>query len=192
MKKLLIAIGAVFLLAIIGGVLLVMLRQPASETPTPSGSVTLPSAEGTENGGSFAPEANTLTIPAEDGTPIVMNDFIRNGETIEDPLNKGIYILAGSTGYCLPNGTCPKAGSARDFSISYNQKTQSFTITLLAEPLGSIRSEAEQLFKIKLGIFDERLCSLDYYVGTPAYVNAVFSGKNLGFNFCKDTTKLPG
>lgn len=184
----------IFVLAIIAAVLLVVIKRPSPTASAPvTNSVSLPTA-GQANiptGGGFASSVNTYALTLHDGPQLAVNDFLHMGATIPDPVNPGIYILAGSAGYCLPNGSCPHGASTTDYSITYGEKTHSFTITLLKEPIGAARAEAEQFLQQTLGVFGATLCGADYYVGAPNYVNALYSGKNLGFSFCKDATPLP-
>lgn len=165
---------------------------PAAAPAGTTGSVSLPSAGGVTapTGGSFGHSGSVFSIPSQNG-PLVVNDFIHNGETAADVENAGSYLLAGSAGYCLADGTCPHGAASTDFAISYNAQTGVFTIALLKEPLGPVRTEAEQFLEARLGVYGEQLCELNYYLGTPASVNDTFAGKNLGFSFCRGATELP-
>lgn len=134
---------------------------------------------------------STITIAGQDNASLEVRDFIHNGETIQDVVNPGNYVLAGSLGYCLADGTCPKAADTSTFSISYDEKNASFGIVLLKEPLGETRLAAEAFLSSRLGISRAQLCSLNYYIGTPYWVNEQFSAHNLGFSLCPDATTLP-
>lgn len=155
-----------------------------------SGSV---SAIGVSSGASTSTGSQTapsISIDTQAGSATVL-DFIHNGVTWADAENQGSYLLAGSAGYCLSNGTCPGGASTTDFSISYNSSTSFFNIVLLTEPISRARSEAELFLESQLGIQPQALCTLKYFVGTPYYVNTFYAGKNLGFSFCPGATVLP-
>ncbi len=134
---------------------------------------------------------NRVSVPGNNGIPIEVKDFSQNGESVADAVNPGSYVLAGSVGYCLEDGTCPHGADTDAFSIAYEGSSQSFNIALLKEPLGETREDAEDFLRDRLGISDAQLCSLNYYLGVPYFVNERFSGENLKFSFCTDATTLP-
>ncbi len=125
------------------------------------------------------------------GGTIVTNDFIHNGVTIPDAANSGRYLLAGNLGYCITDSQKCQAGAVTNFNVFYDSTAGSFTIALLKEPLGQVRLEAEQFLMQTLGITQEDMCRLNYYVGTTAHVNPYYDSKNLGFSFCPGATVLP-
>lgn len=181
----LLALGAlaVISLIVIGIMLLVPAKPVETRPPT-----TLPNASSTSPGTTGG--AATLTLDAKLG-PVVVTDFIHNGETGVDPQNPGIYYLAGSPGYCLSDGSCPGGAPTTDFNITYDTAHQFFTIALLAEPLGKVRSDVDTFMLKTLGISDTELCTLNYYLGTVNALNDQYAGKNLGFSFCPNATVLP-
>ncbi len=132
-----------------------------------------------------------LTLTGESGEPIAVKDFIRNGETVTDTVNPGSFVLAGSVGYCLEDGSCPEGANTDNFSITYNNEIQSFNIVLLAEPLRRSREASERFLIERLGLSKEDLCRLNYNLGVPYFVNEQFAGQNLRFSFCKDAIVLP-
>ena len=166
---------------------------PKQPTPTPGvqqpvtlpGSATVPISSTTPQG------ANTMTVAASGSGSITTNDFIHNGTTIPDAVNKGRYLLAGDLGYCILKPTDCKAGSETDFNILYDNVRQSFTIALLSEPIGQARIKMEQFMMQILGIRQADMCKLKYYVGTTSDVNPLYDSKNLGFSFCPGATQLP-
>lgn len=131
-----------------------------------------------------------MTVALRDGGTAPTKNFIDNGETVADVVNKGEYVLAGSLGYCLGNGTCPTAGSATDFSIVYDANHQLFNILLLKEPLRTSRINAEQFLMDKLDVSKDTLCQLNYWIGVTSQVNSYYAGENLGFSFCEGSTPL--
>jgi hypothetical protein len=197
-KTLWIVGGIVAILLVVWFVILPLISSPVvpSSDETPSGSVSLPTGGSvvpvdTTSNGSAPSGTSQLTITTSDKSTIITKDFIHNGETVADTVNPGLYQLAGSLEYCLADGTCPSGAATTDFSISFNSKTQFFTIALLAEPIGTVRGSAEQFLISRLGVSPVQACSLQYFIGTPNYVNASYSGKNLGFSFCPGAVKLP-
>ena len=165
----------------------------ANETPepAPTGTPSLPIATSSPNTSIFPSGTRTITIITRAGTKIMVLDFINNGQTVADAQNPGRYYLAGEVGYCLPDGSCPAGAPAEDYNVVYDLKEQFFTISLLDEPIGSARKNAEAFLLKVLGISQTETCNLNYYVGTSIYVNETYAGKNLGFSYCPGATKLP-
>lgn len=118
-----------------------------------------------------------MSVPTQNGSVLVTNDFIHNNSTVEDPSNAGNYYLTGS--------------STQGFAIGYRTPSQFFTIALEKEPLSQTRKDAENFLLSVLGISQSDLCSLNYYIGTDIQTNSLFAGKNLGFSFCPGATVLP-
>ncbi len=186
MKKTVFIILGIFAAIILIGVILTFVFT-GSGTPASSSASTLPSLPVA----SSSATRPIQTIPVQGSTTAQTVDFLHNGVTMPDPANPGRYLIAGSVGYCLPDGTCPSAASTTDFSISYSTGTSFFNVALLKEPLGPVREEAEAFLEKTLGVPQAELCSLNYYVGTPYYVNQFYSGTNLGFSFCPGAVALP-
>jgi hypothetical protein len=168
--------------------------QPVTGTggTFPSGGFgTTTSGTGTSGStGSTQAGTGAMTIATPSGGQVTTKDFIHNGTTIPDVENDNQYLIAGSLGYCEPGLACT-AASTPDFNIFYNADTQSFTIGIAQEPIGQSRHEAEEFMLSALGIEQDQLCALNYYVGVPYWVNEAYSGKNLGFSFCPGATPLP-
>jgi hypothetical protein len=138
-----------------------------------------------------AEPTSSLEIALMKGDTIVTNDFLHNGVTIADAANTGRYLLAGNLGYCVSDPQKCQAGTQKDFTIYFDSTSGFFTIGIFAEPLGQVRLIMEQTLANALGIRQQDLCRLKYYVGTTSYVNPAFAGKNLGFSFCYGATQLP-
>lgn len=118
------------------------------------------------------------TVAANDSGVVVVRDFIKDGSAKEDSINKGVYYLAGGD----PTGD--------EYSIQYNALDQSFTISLLAEPLGEVRRKAGADLLRALEISQYDACRLRYQVLTPASVNEAYAGRNLGLSFCPGAVAL--
>jgi hypothetical protein len=118
-----------------------------------------------------------MTINEQGGAKIIVNDFVDNGVTVPDPSNVGKYYLTSF--------------SSTEFAISYDASTQFFTIALQQEPIGHARLDAQQYLQQALGISQNQLCYLNYYLGTDDHTSDTYAGKNLGFSFCPGATALP-
>ncbi len=133
---------------------------------------------------------NTLSLKLVNGEILVVKNFINDGNTVNDVVNPGRYILAGSAGYCLENGYCPESVVSTDgFSIVYDETWKAFNI-LLQVPIAQNRFKAEQFLLERLGTTKESLCNIEYYVGVTSYVNPEYAGMNLGFSFCPGSVEL--
>jgi hypothetical protein len=84
-----------------------------------------------------------------------------------------------------------KRNESNAYQIFYFDTDRSINISLLSEPLGSVRLIAEEQLMKRLGLSKEVLCSLHINVGTPGFVSAVYAGQNLGLSFCPGSVKLP-
>lgn len=154
-------------------------------------SSTIPIQPSGNTSSSIPAKGTEISLSTQGGLGVTVKDFIHNGETVADVVNPGSYVLAGSLGYCLADGSCPHGADTDDFSILYSESTQFLRIILLKEPLGSVRESAERFIIDRLGITEQEACSLKYVVGTPYWINAAYDNKNLGFSFCPDATVLP-
>ncbi|MCR4276169.1 MAG: hypothetical protein NUV90_02175 [Candidatus Parcubacteria bacterium] len=191
-----IIIGTAFIIIAIGSYVVFFSGSPTESVNNPQPTAGLPiSGSITPNpstsGGGTATSSPTISFATPSGAVVTVKDFIHNGETVQDVQNPGSYVLAGSLGYCLADGSCPKGASTMDFSVSYDEKNHFFNIILLAEPLGAVRLEAERFIANRLGLAGKDACNLNYFVGTPYWVNAAYDDRNLGFSFCPGATPLP-
>lgn len=191
-KVLLISIGCVLIAAALAVVVFMYLR---TTTPAPGAPVaevpSFPSGGGSTTVTPGEPTPARISVPLRSGESMSVNDFVHNGETAADPQNVGTYYLAGSIGYCLEDGTCPSGAKTESFSITYTESDHSFTVSLLSEPLKTARVDAEAFLASRLGVEKKALCTINVYVGTPAFVNATFAGTNLGFPSCAGAVLLP-
>lgn len=140
MRTALIAIASAVAVMIVVA-LFVFLRSPGSPSQsassTPGGGLPVSGSvpvSGGFTGGSSTSSPGITVASRGGGTPIAVRDFLKATTTVEDPQNKGTYYLAGSPGYCLPDGTCPSGAPADNFKIVYYADPQSFTIALTKEP----------------------------------------------------------
>lgn len=196
-KKLAIWIIVIVLGVCILGILWYMAPARSTTPKTTESAVTLPVSGSAANPSSSTSIATSsqgiplMTLTVQDGSTIVTHDFIHNGVTIPDTANTGQYLLAGNLGYCFSDPQQCQAAPSSDFNVYYNSTRQSFIIALTKEPIGQARLDMEQFMLATLGITQQQMCSLNYFVGVTKYINAQFSGKNLGFSFCPGATVLP-
>lgn len=122
-----------------------------------------------------------MVISVADGRTITTRNFMEATGTTEDAFNHGLYHLD------VP----PSANPSAPYDITYEKATQYFNISLLAEPIGQTRVEMEYDLMTKLGISEGAMCQLNYMVSVPYWVNAFYTGKNLGFSFCPGAVVLP-
>ena len=160
---------------------------PISQTTVTASNTTTSSSTATSSSQSDA----TMVLADQNGNQVTLRDFLHNGTTIPDTANPGHYLLAGNLGYCPLDPQKCQAAPSNDFSIYYNSGPQSFTIALTAEPIGQSRLDMEQFLLATLGVTQQQLCNLNYFVGVTRYVNAQFTAKNLGFSSCPGAVALP-
>ena len=170
-------------------------KQPASNG-SPSGQATdLPvsptvAQPGLTTVSSSTSSSNTLlTLTNVTGGPIQTSNFLADSSTVKDANNPGYYyigyhVLMGSSSDAMATTSPP-------YTINYISATQYFNIAILQEPIGPVRTEAEQYLMAHLGISESQMCQLSYMVSVPDKVNSQFAGKNLGFSFCLGATVLP-
>jgi len=193
--KLVLWIGIVFFGTIVVGVVwylmspstVVTQQSPSTATLPISGSASFPV---TSSGSDTEAPVSKMDLTLQDGTSVIVNDFIHNKITLPDIANAGWYMLAGNLGYCLSDQQKCQAASAADYTVSYNSAQQSFLITL-AEPIGQARLSMEAFMIKTLGLTEQQLCNINYLVSVTRYVNTQYAGKNLGFSFCPGAVKLP-
>ena len=179
---------SVAVLILIAAVAAFFLLRNTPETPESTDQVSFPVVEPSGAGSS---DVRTIVIPAADGSPVTVRDFIQNGSTVSDTQNPGIYYLAGSPGYCFDDGACPTAENVPGVNITYSSEYGTFTIAILEEPLSATRISAQNFLMTTLGLNQQQMCSLSTYVGTDTGVNENFAGQNLGLSFCPDSVQLP-
>jgi hypothetical protein len=128
--------------------------------------------------GSGSSDGSGTTVTLRTGEAVQVNAFKNSRETKEDPSNPGHYYLTGADTL------------SASYTILFTEGDQSFNITLLQEPIGTTRAQAEQKLLQILGISQADACYLRYRVGVPYGINPVYAGNNLGFSFCPGATQL--
>lgn len=162
-------------------------QQSSTTNPASGQNAGLPAA------GTITPVPTTSTpgiitsVPVAGGGTIQVNNIINDPATVKDPVNPGYYYLGYHTYEGVPDST---ATDNPPYVILYIEATHYFNITLLKEPIGTVREEAEQYLMTHLGISQDQMCQLNYTIGVPNFVNSQFA-EELGFSFCPGATLLP-
>ena len=127
----------------------------------------------------FSDPTRTLVVLDSEGEEISVRNFIASStpEQIEGEVGERVFVLLG--------------GNEDDYVVTYTEFDQSFSITLLAEPIGEHRKEAEMKLQEFLGIDAVEICFLRIGVFMPWWVNDEFSGYNVGISGCANATVLP-
>lgn len=126
---------------------------------------------------------NFIYLQASDGGTIQTKDIRRDPDLVKDPLNPGFYSL----GYNLYG----QRTSDPPYVIEYIDTTQYFNISLLQQPIGRFRKEAERYLLEHLGISTSEMCRLQYMIAVPYTVDKTYSARSLGFSFCPGSVSLP-
>jgi len=214
MKKILIFISIVLVLAVAYLGLLVLGRLFAGDNASPAnniietvvdnmfridrGAVTPPNTEqdpfGNQSGRDGIPTSGTTPKPS---APIETVDLPgRDGKTVK--VLVFLPPLASTTATSSVPGLAPNTdvditqtrASSTPYRIVYMARDQSFTIGLYTEPLRETRLAAEAELQQLLGISNVDMCRIKHVVLVPIDVNEFYSGQNLGFSFCPGAIKL--
>ena len=121
---------------------------------------------------------------------IKVDDFMNEGNTFEDPMNPGNYILSGDIGYCIDDGACPDSVSARTYSIWFDGADSVFFIRLLEQPINTARLDAERFLQRTLNLTAAQLCEINYYMSVSESVSREYAGQHLQFSTCAGSQKL--
>lgn len=187
MTKTILATAGVLIVAVMLGFAYWVGSKPPAVTSGPA-PVTLPTAPGAQQTPVMADPARSYTLATNDSGLLKTLDFVAHVTTVPDPLTKGYYYL----GYHVYEGV-PDTTVTTDppYIITYMSGTQFFNVSLLQEPLGTVRQMAEQYLLARLGVSPKELCRIKYTVGVPWRVSQVYASRNLGFSFCPGATQLP-
>jgi hypothetical protein len=175
---------------LLGAFVLYLILQKPSTSPTSTQTQTQNPyySGGSSNATSVTPSpvgttttTASFTVTARFGPPIVVHDFRLDLQTATSSTIPGHYFISG--------GLDPWETEA-PYSTFYVEKDQSFTVTLLQEPLAVTRKTAEANLMAKLNISQVDMCRLRYYISVPNDLNPIYAGKNLGFSFCPGATQL--
>ncbi len=185
MHKTFIIVGVLGVIGVLFGVAVWLTgsHKSAPTSPSSTQNVGLPVAPAVQQ----TTTVTVITASSSEGW-VQTVDFIHDPTTVKDSNNAGYYYLGYHTKQSTSDQT---ATTTPPYLITYISATNYFNISLLQEPIGPVREEAEQYLMARLGITQEQMCQLDYMVSVPDRVNTQFSGRNLGFSFCPGATVLP-
>ena len=175
MKRILLIGGSVILvlLIVLAGVYFLrttLFKGTGVSTSTdPFGSAQATSTQGSNNGPS-------LPVRLSDGSTVSVPDFTKTDQPAWASKDAG-YQVAGNE------------DSA--YQVLYFEDGSGFLISLLKEPLGQSRLDAESALRAKLGLSNAQLCKLSSQVATSISVNETYAGRELGLSFCPGAIKLP-
>lgn len=186
MKRIVIVIIAVIALLLIALAAFFLLRP--EQEPVAPGSPSFPSGGPAGQGGITG---EMLVLPSRSGEPILVKDFLGNGITKQDSINPTHYYLAGKNALCELEPGCYTGAPADDYDIIYIADEEAFLIGLTQEPLGEARRRAEQFLLNALGVTQDELCALDYFLTTDEGVSEQYAGADLAFSFCPGAVALP-
>jgi hypothetical protein len=110
--------------------------------------------------------------------------------TLEALLGASSTVRLGESDYIIAQTNDDPSGQ-QEYQILYHAPDRTFTLSLMSEPIGRIRLDAEDELLALLGITETEACALRVNVTVPISVNERYSGKNLGMSFCRGATKLP-
>ncbi len=163
----LLVVGATFALVV------VFMRPTEPGTPSnPFGNAVLPGSQST---------GTQTQVQTTKGIALNVPDF-RKGHEPE--------VLPNGTYYAIYGPEYSPDGFA--FTVSYSEPGSEFLITLIQEPIGAARLEAERYLRGMLMLTDEELCSLKIAVTVIPEINETYSAyENLGLSFCPRAVKLP-
>jgi hypothetical protein len=176
-SQLFVLLGAALLL--VAGVVLVLVlfvgpkKQLPSEPQNPFSGAVIPGGAG--------PARPSITVRTVTGDAVSVPDF-RAGKQADQLPSGNVYTLYG-----------PEYSNDESlFSLQYSEGSAEFLITLLQEPIGAARVEAERYLRGMLMLQDSELCRLNTLVGVMPYVNETFATyENLGLSFCPGAVPLP-
>ena len=128
----------------------------------------------------------TITIRGSGGESLEVSDFMNNGDTVEDTANLGSYYLGNS----FPTVASPDF-VVPSYTVTYIAATQFFNVVLYKQPLRQSRQDAESYLRQTLGLSLADLCSLNYAVSVPGFVDEAYTSRDLRFSACPNAVPLP-
>ncbi len=178
MKRLIIILGILLMVAAIAGVAFTLLNRSMVTTEEgkdvdpiydPFGSVTVVET----------PEGK-VPLELTDGTQIFVDEFVPE----EQP------EWAGDTGYQLL-GSESEAYHVIYIPADDFGAPASFIVSIIQEPMGANRIAAESALRSLLKIANAQMCALDIQVVVSVSLSEAYAGRNLGLSFCPNSVRLP-
>lgn len=138
-------------------------------------------------GGGTVQGGGLISVATYDNKTIQVKDFKGDPVTVQDPVNKGHYLIGPHPYEGVPD---PTASDNPPYIIEYIDADGSFTISLRAEPISKTRLDVEKFLMQHLGLNESQMCQLKFTISVPNFVNSYYAGTDLGFSFCPGATPL--
>lgn len=183
------ALSVLLLILLTGGVFVFTQKRDTGTLPQDPFSNIFPFAS--QKGKDLSNTSSSITQTADTVEVKTTNGTIRVSDFLNDPdvasSTDSSFFLSWSPG-------SEATSTVRDpaYEFYYLPESSFFIVVLLKEPIGETRRKATDDFKLKLGISDADLCTLNTEVNTPYYVNDFYAAKNLGFPGCSGSFKFEG
>lgn len=185
-KKSIILVSTV--LVLVFGALFVYMSMRKTPVPvntnSPTNSFPVSSSTNPINQDPVNTDDGTLSIMTSTGE-IKTRNFVREPETVKDPVNKDTYYLGNHYPF---DGS--QSQQSPEYIIMYIPSTQYFNVSLLSEPIATSRIHAEEYLLEHLGVSKQELCRLNYMVSVPYFVNEFYTSQDLRFSFCPGSVSL--
>lgn len=137
------------------------------------------------------PEGYTTEFPVTESNTEVISDnqllaSSKNGEAIGfiTPTESEMTQLTAGSRTFSPE-------TSNSFEILYYEPEGRLVVSLLEEPLGNARAEAELYLQTTLGFTESELCNIRARVLTNRFVSNFYADQELGFSFCAGAVQLP-
>ena len=169
MKRAVIIVAIILLVLVVAGALFLLLRPNAEPVP---GTPIDPFGFGS---GTRDPQ-DSLSVTLADGSVTSVPDFTKENQPAWASATNGYQVGGSDEGA---------------YHIVYFPDDSGFLISLLTEPLGANRLNAEDEIRAKLQLPEAELCKLNVRVATSIHVNETYAGQNLGLSFCPGAVRLP-
>lgn len=186
MNKKIILIGAIPIFVF--GALFVYMSMKSTPDPiitdSPTNSFPVSSSSNPTSKDTINTDSETINIMTDTGE-IQVKNFVRDSETVKDPVNKDTYYLGNHYPF---DGSKP--AQPLEYSIMYIPSIHYFNVSLLSEPIAISRVHAEEFLLEHLGVSRQELCRLNYMVSVPYYVNEYYTSQDLRFSFCPDSVSI--
>jgi len=181
MKKIIIILTTILILII--GVIGFMLVTQEAPVPTDSEPISTTSPVTTFPASDDVPKDHEVIFENNEGEIVEVDAFLDHPSVTPDTYNQGYYFLGNTF---MPN----EEGVQPHYVITYDSAEEFFNIVLLKEPLRQSRFEAEAYLRSVLNMSDASICSLEYTLSVPAYVNREMAGVDYRFSFCDDAVVI--
>ncbi len=165
--------------ALLIAIVLFFLLRPSAEVKNPDDSPNLFNNGDSGGDPSYVPGDAPVILTLVDGSTLSVQNFI--------PAEQPEWYVEGDQLAIAGSGEWDGPG----FSIRYSPNSSTFNISILREPIGEKRREAEGVLRNLLGIADSDMCRLNMSVYVFGEVSDTYAGRNLGLSFCPGSVPLP-